>query len=105
MIWRTLDSPMICALCHVEQPTGAQMAEYALGPVIRYNRCVSCERDVANGSASIRRIKAASLRASVALEEAIFGESKSHGFTQAAIAYDSLPAEVKARHERATGEQ
>lgn len=62
MTWITLDAPMLCVSCRTEQPTGSEMAQYQLGPVIRVHRCSQCFYGHAQKMATIDRQKEANFR-------------------------------------------
>lgn len=109
MTWIECDTPTLCARCGVEQPIGARMAQFQIGPVIQYRRCADCEIDVAHRVGAYRFNRQQEITKRVEAEEQ---EAHVDGATLTAmghavktVRYEDLPDPVKEAHRRATGEE
>jgi hypothetical protein len=61
MTWATIADPTRCPRCRVEQPAGARMAVFVVGPMT-LSRCEDCDREICEEAQRIEQARVANIR-------------------------------------------
>lgn len=121
MIWQTLSKATVCRRCRLEQPAGAHMAVFVVGP-LTFTRCADCEREVSARAAEIEQRRQAHVRtipASATEDEAQRAQSAQFGGAGSllplsditppikgrVVPFSALTDDVKAAQQRAAGDE